>query len=120
MNTSSINFDPAYSNADLKEAANVLRKWLESHESLPYFTFDQLCADLSSRVSLDKLNRVLLRLVAAGELQVKYRVKLNEGEYSDEEFDSPDQIPPLVFDSAFEPYQVSEGDKVTSYATAAR
>lgn len=120
MSTSSINFGPAYSNADLREATDVIRQWLERHESLPYFTFDQLCVELSNRISTDKINRVLLRLVAAGQLQMKYRVKLNEGEYSEEEFDSPADVPELVFDSAFEPFEVSESDKVPSYAPATR
>lgn len=120
MNTSSINFESAYSNAELKEATDVFRKWLESHESLPFFTFDQLCADLSHQVSVDQVNRVLLRLVAAGQLHVKYRVKMSEGEYSEEEFDSLEDVPGLVFDSAFEPFEVSESDKVPSYCPTAQ
>jgi hypothetical protein len=118
MSTSSINFESAYSNAELKEATDVFRQWLNEHESLHYFTFDQLCSDLSKRIPADHLNRVLLRLVAAGQLQIKYRVKLDEGEYSEEEFDSPEEVPPLVFDSAFEPFMVSDDDKVPSYAPA--
>jgi hypothetical protein len=118
MSTSSINFEAAYSNADLKEATDVFRQWLERHGSLAYFTFDQLCTDLGDRVQADRLNRVLLRLVAAGELEVTYRVKLHEGEYSEEEFPSLEDVPPLVFDSAFEPVSVSEDSKVPSYAPA--
>ena len=116
MSTSSINFEAAYSNADLKEATDVLREWLGRNPSLEYFTFDQLCADLSHKIRADKLNRVLLRLVAVGELSVTYRVKLNEGEYSEEEFGSFNDIPDVVFDSAFEPFAVSDEDKVPSYA----
>ena len=118
MSTSSINFEAAYSNADLKEATDVLRQWLENHPALDYFTFDQLCADLSSCIPADHINRVLLRLVTAGQLKVRYRVKIREGEYSEEDFDSPDAIPPTVFDSAFSPHMVGERDSVPSYQPA--
>jgi hypothetical protein len=63
-------------------------------------------------------NRVLLRLVAAGELKVNYRVKINEGEYSEESYDSLESIPECVFDSAFEPVDVDDSAKVPSYAPA--
>jgi hypothetical protein len=115
MITSSINFETASSSADLKDATDVLQQWLESHESLSYFTFDQLRVDLSEKVSLEKLNRVLLRLTSAGELRVAYRVKFREGEYSEEEFDTIDDIPACVFDSAFTPRMVSEKDRIPVY-----
>jgi hypothetical protein len=120
MSTSSINFDAAYSRGDLREATDTLKSWLEQHESLPYFTFDQLCADLASKVNVDSINRVLLRLVAAGQLQVTYRVKLGEGEYSETEYESPEAVPPCVFDSAFEAVGSAGRDKVPSYAPLSR
>lgn len=120
MNISSINFDAASSNAELREATNALREWLEKHGALPYFTFDQIRRELPSILPAEHFNRVLLRLVAAGQLQVKYRVKIKEGEYSEEEFDSLDEIPACVFDSAFEPVAVSDRDKVPAYAPTAR
>jgi len=87
---------------------------------MPYFTFDQLCAELSPLIAADKINRVLLRLVTAGQLDVTYRVKLNEREYSEAEFNSPDDVPDCVFDSAFEPVEVAGLDKVPSYKPALR
>jgi hypothetical protein len=120
MNISSINFDAASSQAELRAAVDVLRSWLVEHKDLPYFTFDQICRELTNRVPAEHFSRVLLRLVAAGELQVKYRVKINEGEYSEEEFDSLDEIPACVFDSSFEPVVVSDNDKVPAYLPAAR
>lgn len=117
MNTSSINFDVAYKRADLRVAVDALKEWLAKNPGLTFFTFDQLCRDLSAtQVSPMALNRVLIRLVAAGELRVKYRVKINEGEYSEEEFDSPEDVPACVFDSAFAPVEVYDEDKVPSYA----
>ncbi len=116
MSTSSINFESAYKNADLKLAVDVLKRWLENHPELTYFTFDQISRELSSDAPADHFNRVLLRLVAAGELAVKYRVKFNEGEYSEEAFDSLEEIPQCVFDSAFEPVDVYDENKVPSYA----
>jgi hypothetical protein len=118
MNTSSINFEAAYSNAELRVAADALRHWLENHPELTFFTFDQVCRELANSAPFELFNRVLLRLVAAGELQVHYRVKLGGGEYSEEAFESLDDVPPCVFDSSFEPVEVSDEDKVTAYAHA--
>ncbi len=119
MNISSINFDAAYSNAELKVAADALKKWLENHPELSFFTIDQVYRALASSVQFEQLNRVLLRLVAAGELKVHYRVKLHGGEYSEDAFDSPDAVPACVFNSSFEPVEVSDLDKVTAaYAHA--
>jgi len=116
MSTSSVNFEAAYRDTELRGAVDALREWLGKHPELPYFTFDQIRRDLANHVPAERFNRVLLRLVAAGELKVKYRVKINEHEYSEDEFDSLDEIPACVFDSAFEPIEVSDYDKVPAYA----
>lgn len=116
MSTSSVNFEAAYREAELTDAVNALQEWLGRHPQLPYFTFEQICRELANHVPAEQFNRVLLRLVAAGELEVKYRVKINEHEYSEDEYDSPDEIPPCVFDSAFEPVTVMDDDKVPAYA----
>jgi len=118
MNISSIKFDAASSQAELKAAVDALQSWLAAHPNLPYFTFDQICRELTHHVPAEHFNRVLLRLVAAGQLEVKYRVKINEGEYSEEEFDSLEEIPDCIFDSSFEPVDVSDSDKVPAYAPA--
>lgn len=118
MNTSSINFEAAYSSTELKVAADEIRSWLENHPELAFFTFDHVCRELAHSVPFEHINRVLLRLVAAGELQVHYRVRLGGGEYSEEAFESLDDVPPCVFDSSFEPVEVSDEDKVTAYAHA--
>ena len=115
MNTSSINFDAVSKNDELKNAAEVLKNWLRESPEIDYFTFDQICRDLTSELPAENFNRLLLRLVAEGDLIVKYRVKVAEGEYSEDEYDSLEEIPGCVFDSAFEPIDVEEEAKVPAY-----
>lgn len=116
MNTSSINFKSVDSVPELADAGRMVQEWIESKPTLQFFTLDQLAFDLGHRTSMEFIQRVILRLVAAGELSVGYRVKFDEGEYSEKLFDSLEEIPPCVFDSAFEPVQVSADNKVPSYS----
>jgi hypothetical protein len=116
MSTSSINFEAVYSSAELAQAADALREWLEERPHLRFFTFDQLYSDIGKRVRPELINRVLLRLVEDGQLEVKFRAKISEREYSEEEVESLDETPRCVLDSAFEPHRVDFRDWVPAYA----
>jgi hypothetical protein len=115
MNTSSINFEAALSSPELVGASKMLQAWVEQHPNLEFFTFEQVSQDLCSKMSVDHLNRVLLRLTAASQLQVKYKVRFRRNEYSEESFETFDEIPACVFDSAFEAVEVTEQNKVAIY-----
>lgn len=112
MSTSSINFAAAYSSSELKTTVDALSAWLERHSGIPYFTFEQIYRDLGNKVTADYLSRVLVRLVAAGELSVKYRVRFCNGEYSEDAFDSPKEVPQAVYDQSFELVKLSSNDKI--------
>jgi hypothetical protein len=116
MNTSSINFEAAYTSPELRKAADALRTWLEQHPSFDFFTFEQVSQDLASKAPVDQLNRVLLRLTAAHQLDVQYKIRLRRNEYSEETFKTlDDEFPLCVFDSAFEAIEVNDSNKVAVY-----
>ena len=118
MNTSSINFESASKSVELGSAAAILEHWLQQSPNLTYFTFDQISRELANQIPAEQFNKLLLRLVAEGELVVKYLVKVGEGEYSEEQFDSLEEIPECVFDSAFEPVEVDDDAKIPAYVPA--
>lgn len=112
-----IDYDVAYANPELAEVADLLRKWISENSQLTYFTFDQLISTVEFD-KLDKLNLVLLRLVAAKQLKASFRVKFGAGDYSECEFNSLRDIPDVVFDSSFRAFNVSDRDIVSSYSPA--
>lgn len=115
MSTSLINFDVVYKNPELRETAKLVQAWIEAHSYLPFFPIDQMASDLAGRCSFIQLMRVLVRLVESGELKHEYRVRFSYGEYSEEAFDSPDEIESCIFDSAFRPVAVSRENIVATY-----
>jgi hypothetical protein len=81
-----MDFSAAYDNPELREATDILKDWMNKNNRSP-FTFGKLCDDLMDIYGshiIEKINRALLRLKVAGELQVTYKL-LNTAtkEYSD-------------------------------------
>lgn len=113
---SSVSFENVLRRApELGRTTDVLRRWIESHQERRFLDPISLYRDLGSSVTPQSLIRVLADLVETGQLEMKYRVLLPDGTLSEEEFCSPEEVPPTVFDSAFNPVEVSDERIVTIY-----
>jgi hypothetical protein len=118
MNISSINFEAANDEPELRDASDAIKTWLRKHPNLKFFTFDQIRRDLGSKVSPEKLNRVLLRLVSVGELKVHYRVRFANGGYSERRFKNYSGIPARIQNNDLVFVDVKDDDKVVAYTNA--
>ncbi len=118
MNISSINFEAACSDPELRPATDAIKGWLLKHSNLSFFTFEQVRRDLGKEVGFEDLNRVLLNLVAAGELRAHYRVRFKDGGYSERTFKKYSSIPRKIENSDFVLVDVKDDDKVVAYTNA--
>lgn len=113
---SSIKFGPALSrHPELSSAAEVLEQWLGEHRELSFVDLPSLSRAIGGFVTTHSLLRVLAQLVAADQLQVKYRVSLPDGTLSEDAFDDPSDVPDIIFDSSFQPIETSRDRIVTVY-----
>jgi hypothetical protein len=106
---SSVNFDVVSEKApELRETANIMRVWFSAHGETRFLDPGTLAKSLGSRVTIDKLVRVLAQLVAAGQVDVRYGVALPDGTFAEGFFDNPAAVPRVVFDSSFQPVNVED------------
>jgi hypothetical protein len=104
---SSVNFDRVFEQTpELRDASEAVRQWANAHQNSRFLDARTLAKELGSKVTFDKLVRVFAQLVAAGRVEVRYGVTLPDGTFAEEFFDQPDAVPPVVFDSAFQPVTV--------------
>lgn len=113
-----VKFDPALMRPELRPTTEVLERWLRDHQERSFIYPASLYRDIGAFVTPQNLIRVLAQLVAANQLVVKFRVLLPDGTLSEAEFDDPRHVPEVVFDSSFEPVEVTDDRIVTVYRLA--
>ena len=111
-----VKFDPVLSKSpELRSTTEALGRWLSEHNGRSFIYPASLYREFSASINPQHLIRVLAQLVAANQLQVKYRVLLPDGTLSEDDFDDPNDVPPFVFDSSFQPVEVTDDRIVTVY-----
>ena len=96
------------STPELSSAITALRRWVEQHRGHKFVEPELLFRDIGGNVNPEALVRVLVQLVAARQLEQKFRVLLPDGTLSEDEFSDPDDVPPVIFDSSFQPFEVTK------------
>ena len=113
---SSVKFDPALAlSPELRSTTEVLSLWLNEHQERTFIDAASLYREVGAHVTPQNLVRVLAQLAATGQLLVRFRVALPDGTLSEEDFEDPKMVPAVVFDSSFEPVEVTDDHIVTVY-----
>lgn len=113
---SSVKFEPVLEHSpDLRVTSDILRDWLDKHQDRDFIDPISFYREVGGGVSLFDLTRLLAELVASRQLQVRFRLLMPDDTLSDEEYDSPDEISGIVFDSSFEPVDVQNCKIVSVY-----
>lgn len=103
---------------ELRSATEVLERWFSKNQERGVIYPTALYRDIGAFATPQNLIRVLAQLVAANQLVVRFRVALPDGTLSEDEFESPQQVPAVVFDSSYEPVEVTDDRIVTVYRLA--
>ena len=106
---SSVSFESVSNiSPELNVTVDALRHWIEQHRGQKFVEPGVLFREIGSVVNHQNLMRVLVQLVAAEQLQQRFRVQLPDGTLSEDEFFDPTEVPSVVFDSSFEPVVVTD------------
>lgn len=117
MNTSSVNFDYVSKTVpELATAAGVIHEWMGRNQHREYFDAVTLVRDVGHLVTPDHIVRVLSLLTDDQQMHVRYRVRFEDGTFSDACYASAENVPPVDFDSAFEAHDVTDDMIVPVYS----
>jgi hypothetical protein len=113
---SSISFESvSRKSPDLRPTTEALGQWLKEHRERQFIYPASVLHELGHMVNAQQLLRVLAQLVESEQLEMRFRVALPDGTLSEDDFDDPHDVPPVVFDSSFQPVEVSDDRIVTIY-----